>query len=79
MNFLTGSAKLAIWLTRKNKGLSAGCVELVLVLKGVFGARLRVEYDFYRIMDNMLGFSRIFTVEGVLCSVGEEEKLFLNF
>ena len=44
----------------------SGSVEPVLVLKGLLKARLRVDYE----MDNMQGFSHIWAVGGVLCSVG---------
>ncbi|KAK0140342.1 hypothetical protein N1851_022699 [Merluccius polli] len=43
VNFLSGSAKLAIWLTRRNRAQSVGSVEPVLVLKGLLKARLRLD------------------------------------
>ena len=53
VNFLSGSAKLAIWLTCRNRaqsgtGLRVSVrVEPVLVLKGLLKARLRVEHTYY--------------------------------
>ena len=64
MNFLSGSAKLAIWLTRRNRVQSIGSVEPVLVLKGLLKARLRVEHAYYQMMDDMLeGFYALWGVK----------------
>ena len=79
LNFLPGSAKLAIWLTWKNQAQNAGSVELVPVLKGLIQARLRVEHSYYRLTNNVLAFCKLWGVGGVFCSVGEEEELIVNF
>lgn len=42
LNFLFSSAKLAIWLTCKNKARYVGYFEPVLVLKGLLRARLKI-------------------------------------
>ena len=78
MNFLSGVAKLAIWLTRRNQAQSSGSVELVPVLEGLLKTRLRVEYTYYQMMDNVQGFSRIWAVGGILCSVGSDGELVVN-
>lgn len=52
LNFLSGSAKLAIWLMRRNGAQNSGSVEPVQVLEGLLKARLRVEYAYYKVMDN---------------------------
>lgn len=39
INFLAGSAKLAMWLTHKNKAQGAGYIKSVLVLKGLVRAK----------------------------------------
>ena len=79
MNFISGVAKLAIWLTRKNKTGGVGSVDPVQVLQGLVAARLRVEHAYYRTVDNLEGFTSIWAVGGVLCTVGEQGDLFLSF
>jgi len=71
MNFLSCSAKLAIWLTRRNRAQSAGSAELVPVLEEL----LRVEFAYYKMMDNMQSFSHIWAFGGVLSSVGGKVNL----
>ena len=78
MNFLSGAAKFTIWLTCRNHAQSSGSVELVPVLEGLLKTRLRVEYTYCQMMDNVQGFSRIWAVEGVLCSVGSDGELIVN-
>uniref|UniRef100_H3CBT1 Reverse transcriptase zinc-binding domain-containing protein n=1 Tax=Tetraodon nigroviridis TaxID=99883 RepID=H3CBT1_TETNG len=72
INFLTANAKLAIWLTRKNKAQGAGSVEPAAALKGLLKARLRVEHTYYKMTRNMLTFIQIW-------AVGEQEELIINY
>ena len=75
LNFISGSAKLAIWLTRKNQVQTVGSVEPVSVLRGLLKARLRVEHAYYKMMGTLQVFRNIWAVEEVLCSVGEDGEL----
>uniref|UniRef100_A0A3Q3ERM5 Reverse transcriptase domain-containing protein n=1 Tax=Labrus bergylta TaxID=56723 RepID=A0A3Q3ERM5_9LABR len=79
MNFLSGSAKLAIWLTRKNRAQGTGCVEPLLVLEGLLKARLKVEFAYYQMMDNVQDFNSVWAVEEALCSVGGDGELIIHF
>ncbi|KAK2883356.1 hypothetical protein Q8A73_022289 [Channa argus] len=80
MNWLSGSAKLAIWLTRRNQTQDTGSVQLVPVLKGLLKARLRVEFVYHRMIDDMLTFGHRWAVGNVLCTVVEETgELIVNF
>ncbi|KAK2897116.1 hypothetical protein Q8A73_013496 [Channa argus] len=80
MNWLSGSAKLAIWLTRRNQTQDTGSVQLVPVLKGLLKARLRVEFVYHRMIDDMLTFGHRWAVGDVLCTVVEETgELIVNF
>ena len=54
-------------------------MEPVLVLKGLLKARLRVKHAYYQIMDDMQGFSHIWAVGGVLCSVRGDGELNVSF
>lgn len=70
LNFLSGSAKLAIWLTRRSRAQNVGSVEPMPVLKGLLKARLRVEHTYFEMMGDVLAFSRMWAVgggRGVIC------------
>lgn len=59
INFLSAFSKMAIWLTHKNQAQSAGSVEPVPVLEGLLKSTLKVEYAYYRMIDNVSAFSQI--------------------
>lgn len=62
LKFLFGSAKLVIWLMRKNKARGAACFDPILVITGLLKDSLGVEYDFYKMTDNVMIFSRMWSV-----------------
>ncbi|KAJ3605666.1 hypothetical protein NHX12_027711 [Muraenolepis orangiensis] len=78
LNFLSGAAKMSIWLTRRNRVQGVGSVALLPVLRGLLKARLRVEYTYYHLMDNIQAFSHMWAVGGCLCSVGGDGELRLH-
>ncbi len=78
LNFLLGSAKLSIWKTRKNKMLGIGSIDAEMVLKGMITARIKTEYTYYKLVSDIVMFSEIWSVGGVLCQIGENEMLLLN-
>jgi len=49
INFLIGEAKLAIWITRKNKRKERGTTEPELILKAFVSARIKAEFAFFLI------------------------------
>lgn len=69
---LFGTAKLAIWKTRKSQMLGQGWTDVVRSLKGLVAARLRVEHAFYTLTSNLWG------IRHVLCSQEEDGALVLN-
>lgn len=79
INFIFASAKLAIWVSRRNQTEGSGCGDALLLLEGLLIARLRIEQPYYKLVDNPQAFCRIWTSGRVLCSVGEERELVLSF
>ncbi|TWW77693.1 Transposon TX1 uncharacterized 149 kDa protein ORF 2 [Takifugu flavidus] len=49
VNVLSGTAKLAIWKTRKNRVRGQGSEDVVAMMTGLLAARLRVEFNFYKL------------------------------
>jgi hypothetical protein len=50
LNFLFAQAKLAIWQTRRNRVKGGGITDSLLLFKGMVSARLRVEFEFYKMI-----------------------------
>lgn len=78
INFLIGEAKLAIWITRKNKLKNSGTTEPELILKAFVSARIKAEFAFFKLTKNLVTFSEFWGQAEVLCVVDQEEILFLN-
>lgn len=67
---LSGSAKLAIWLTPKHRTNGAGSAEPVRALEGRLKTRLRMEHSCRQMTGSMPAFIRTRAVRSVLFSVG---------
>ncbi len=77
ISFLFGTAKIAIWKTRKNQMLGQGWTDVVQNLKGLVVARLRVEHAFYTLTSNLDSFRALWGIKQVLCSLWEDGSLVL--
>ncbi|XP_056262373.1 mitochondrial adenyl nucleotide antiporter SLC25A23-like isoform X1 [Pseudoliparis swirei] len=76
LNFLSGEAKMAIYLTRKSRvenreGQEAGAVWLCNIR-----ARLWLEFRFYKHIGDLDAFKQRWCFKGIVCSVVEEELEF---
>ena len=72
IDFISGSWKLAIWLTSRNQTKTVGTVEPVSVLKGLLKARLGLKHAYYRMMDTLQALTSIWAIEEVMCSLRED-------
>lgn len=71
-NFILGQAKLAIWLTRRNKTKLSGPVCAKLLFRQMVLSRLKVEYAHAEIRKDVEGFKRIWAVDGAVCECTED-------
>lgn len=78
INFVIGGAKMAIWLTRKRKLKGEGEIGPEVVLKALIATRIKAEFAYFKLMNNMDTFIEIWALNDVLCSVDYENELVLN-
>ena len=78
VNFLLGVAKLAIWLTRKKKMLNLDSVDPLESFLGLVKSRIKVEFMYYHLVNDVGTFSSIWCVWGLLCRVGESGELVMR-
>jgi hypothetical protein len=76
---VSGAAKLAIWKTRKDSIRGQGSVEVVGMLEGMLAARLRVEFAYYKMVNNIDLFMTIWDIQRLLCLVTVGDDLVLCF
>lgn len=78
LNYLIGTAKLAIWKTRKNKGLELAATNSRVMCMSLVAARLRMEFTYYSLTNNVSAFCEIWCINEVLCVV-HDDQLVLGF
>lgn len=71
LNYLIGTAKLAIWKTRKNQGLQLNSTNVEVMFKKLVAGRLKIEFVYYSLVNNETGFSDLWCVNEVLCVVSD--------
>lgn len=70
-----GEAKLAIWLTRKQKLKGECSVDPELTFKALITARIRAEFVLYKMTNNLMVFNEIWGIGNIFGTVNEEEHL----
>ena len=76
LNFVVGQAKLAIYKSRKNQLLNVVGEKLLPMFKALVKARIRVDFVFYSLMNNVDEFILQWCFNEALCSVVEEQLVF---
>lgn len=71
-NFLLGKAKLAVWLTRKNKILLDSNTDPLDLFRILVKSRLVMEYKYYELVNDVDSFFLVWGVENILCQPNEE-------
>lgn len=69
VNFVLGQAKLAIWVTRKHQLRGAGPTEVLTWLRFLLRARIRLEFEYYLMMNDLPVFKDKWCIQQVLCAV----------
>ncbi len=67
--FLYGQAKLAVWLTRKEKMNGGVSTDVNMTLRGLISARLTVEFAYYKMVGDLDTFTFTWGLNDVLCKV----------
>ena len=79
MNFIFSNAKMATWISRKNKMAGRGWTDPLRCVRGLVAARLSIEHAYFTLTNNLEGFRAVWGVGQVLCSLGENQALVLTF
>lgn len=76
LNFLIGQAKLAVYMTRKNKIEGREGQHVVIVFKNLVKARLMIDFKFYKMMNDLESFLQKWCFNEAICTVIEEMLIF---
>ncbi len=71
---------MAIWLTRKRKLKGEGDISTEVVLKGriLIANRIKTEFAYFKLTNNLDRFIEIWALNNVLCTVDDENELELQ-
>ena len=75
-SFLLGSAKMAVYLSRRNRIEKAVDDDAVLLFVKMLKARLKIDFNYYRMMKDLERFSTVRCYKHVLCRVEDDELFF---
>ncbi len=76
LNFLIGQAKLAVYISRKNKIEGGEGQHVVIVFKNLVKSRVMLDFKFYKIMNDFESFLYKWCFKGTICTVVEEMLTF---
>ena len=79
INFIVGQAKLAIYLSRKNKMHQMSDCHVVPVLRNLMMSRVSLDFCFYKAMDDLNTFVAQWCCEKAVCSVEDDDDLVFSF
>ena len=75
-NFILGRAKMSVYLSRRNKVEESSDHDAVCLLIKMLKARLKIDFNYYKTMNNLSEFISVWCYKGVLCSVSEEVLIY---
>lgn len=58
--------------------MGTGSIDAERVMKGMVAARIKIEFVYFKLVNDIIKFSEIWVVENFLCEVGEDEMLVLK-
>lgn len=79
LNFISGRAKLAIHVTRKNKVENKPGQEAATAFCCSVRCRLRLEFSFYKMIKDLQLFKNIWCYNNILCTVVDDQLKFAHF
>lgn len=78
INFMVGQAKMAVYISRKNKINDSHGTDVLLLFKALIKSRISVEFKYYKEMKDLDMFVLQWCFNEAVCAVVEEELIF-NF
>jgi len=78
INFLFGQVKMAIWLSRKGKLNDTGSTDVLSIVKGLIKTRIKIEYAYYKLVNNLEMFNCKWGINHCVCEVDIDGNLQVN-
>ena len=79
LNFILGQAKMAIYLSRKNKVNNQSGDDALILFSALIKYRILIDFRFYKLMQDLESFESIWCIHRALCTVVDNELIFVHF
>ena len=79
INFLLGQAKMAIYVSRRNKIEQMSSDDMMMVFSILVRSRVLIDFNFYKAMKDLEPFKEIWCYNSVLCVVKDDNLRFAQF
>ena len=76
INFILGNAKMAVYISRKNKIDQESDYDVLTVLFRLLRSRVQMDFKFYKSTSNVDAFESVWCYKGAVCSVINGELVF---
>ena len=76
INFILGNAKMAVYISRKNKIDQESDYDVLTVLFRLLRSRVQMDFKFYKSTSNVDAFESVWCYKGTVCSVINGELVF---
>uniref|UniRef100_A0A3B4TQD0 Reverse transcriptase domain-containing protein n=1 Tax=Seriola dumerili TaxID=41447 RepID=A0A3B4TQD0_SERDU len=78
INFHLGTAKMAVYMSRKNRLENLADDDAVFIFVKCLKARLKIDFNYYMMMKDVETFCDIWSFNNVLCSVVDDQLIYRN-
>lgn len=79
INFILGNAKMAIYISRKNKVEQENDYDILGIFLRLIKSRIQTEFLFYKSVNNIDVFKNVWCFEEAVCSVMNDELVFAHW
>ena len=79
INCILGNAKMAVYISRKNKIEQDSDNDVLTVLFRLLRSRVQMEFKFYNSLSNLADFESVWCYKGAVCSVTNGELVFAPY
>lgn len=76
LNFIVGEAKMAIYLSRKNKIEDKDGTDAIVLWRRNVRFRLQLEFSFFKTMNDFKSFTTIWCYKNVICTILNDDLYF---
>ena len=76
LNFIIGQAKMAIYVSRRDQIEQKPGQNIIEIFLSLVKSRVLIDYKFYKTMNDLFIFEKVWCCKGVVCTILEDDLIF---